>query len=336
MTITARLFLTLSMAALSSISAAQSGDTPNSQDHPLIQRFQGSRITGYLQTEWTETALPQAKVIKQDGAKSVEWKMVEGKETRLHYLSPVGKTVLEVHRNYRDALVKAGMQVNMSCEQKCDSLYRAWRNQAKPFERQFKWDNGHHNGFSHYDAVDDEEGKLIVGTFVVNGKQTKTNVLVYHSVAFGGGKKVDPMVSTFIQIVEEKAQPTGQVSVDADALNQSLESSGHVSLYGLLFDTGKTELKTESQAQLTELIKMLKARSALNIIIVGHTDNAGSIDHNLALSQARAQNIVQALVQAGIDKRRLIAKGVANFAPVATNTNEEGRALNRRVEIVVQ
>lgn len=335
-TFTTKLLLSVSIALCGFSSFAQNNDMLGAQDHPLIQRFQGSRITGYLQTEWTELSLPQAKVVKQDGAKTAEWKVVEGRETRLHYLSPVGKTTLEVHRNYRDALLKAGLQVSMTCEQKCEGLYRAWRDQATPFERQFKWDNGHHNGFSHYDAIDNEEGKLIVGAFAANGKHPKTHVLVYHSVAFGGGKKVDPMVSTFIQIVEEKGQATGQVNVNADALNQSLENTGHVSLYGLLFDTGKTELKAESQAQLAELTKMLKAQSKLNIFVVGHTDNIGSIDSNLNLSQARAQSIVQALIQAGIDKHRLLAKGIANFAPIATNTTEEGRALNRRVEIVVQ
>lgn len=325
-----------SLTSVSSFTLAQSSDIPKGQDHPLIQRFQASRMTGYLQTEWTEAAIPQAKVVKLDGAKTAEWRLIEGKETRLHYLSPVGKTTLEVHRNYRDALLKAGMQVSVTCDQKCDDLYRAWRDQAKPFERQLKWDNGHHNGYSHYDAIDNQEGRLIVGSFPANSRAPKTHVLVYNSLAFGGGKKVDPMVSTFIQIIEERAQPTGQVGVNAEALKQSLDNTGHVSLYGFMFDTGKAELKVESQTQLTELINVLKAQSNLNIIVVGHTDNVGSIDSNLSLSQARAQNIVQALIQVGIDKRRLIAKGIANFAPIATNKTEEGRAMNRRVEIVVQ
>ncbi|GGX21104.1 OmpA/MotB domain-containing protein [Undibacterium macrobrachii] len=332
-------FLLVTLAALTSVSShsfAQSSDISKGQDHPLIQRFQASRMTGYLQTEWTEAAIPQAKVAKLDGAKTAEWKLIEGKETRLHYLSPVGKTTLEVHRNYRDALLKAGMQINVTCDQKCDDLYRAWRDQAKPFERQLKWDNGHHNGYSHYDAIDNQEGRLIVGSFPANGRTSKTHVVVYNSIAFGGGKKVDPMVSTFIQIIEEKAQPTGQVSVNAEALKQNLDNTGHVSLYGLMFDTGKTELKAESQTQLSELANALKAQNNLNIIVVGHTDNIGSIDSNLSLSQARAQAIVQALIQAGVEKRRLIAKGIANFAPIATNKTEEGRAMNRRVEIVVQ
>ncbi len=293
-------------------------------------------MTGYSQTEWTEVRLPQAKTLKQDGAKSLEWKVVEGKETRLHYLSPVGKTVLEVHRNYRDALLKAGLQLSLSCEQNCEDVYRQWLKQAAPFERQFKWDNGHFNGFSHYDAPDRRESQFLVGHFSASSRGPKTHVLILNSIGFGGTTKVPAMTSTFIQIIEEKAQPNGQVTVNADAIHQSLQNAGHISLYGFLFDTGKTELKAESHSQLAELTAMLKSQSSLNVMIVGHTDNVGNIEANLNLSQARAQAIVQALIQAGIDKRRLLAKGVANFAPVASNANEEGRALNRRVEIVVQ
>ncbi|WMW81817.1 OmpA family protein [Undibacterium cyanobacteriorum] len=323
-------------AILASDISAQSKSLPNAIDHPLIKPFQDSRITAYAQTEWTEASLPQAKSSKQDASKTLDLRTVEGKETRIHYLSPVGKTVLEVHRNYRDALLAAGLQITMSCEQQCEHLYRLWRNQAKPFERQFKWDDGHHHGFSHYDAPDDNDGRMIVGFFPANPQRSKTHVLIYHSTAFGGGKKVDPMVSSFLQIIEEKAQPQGQVTVNADALKQSLQKTGHASLYGLLFDTGKSELKPESQAQLQEMIATLKAQPQWKLIIVGHTDNVGSIDNNLALSQARAQSVVHALIQAGIDKQRLLAKGLANFAPVASNANEEGRALNRRVEIVLQ
>ena len=317
-------------------SAAQSKSLPTANDHPLIKSFQGSRITGYLQTDWTETSLPAAKVVKQDAAKTLELRKVEGKETRIHYLSPVGKTVLEVHRNYRDALLAAGLQVQMTCDQQCDQLYRLWQGQAKPFERQLRWDDGHHNGFSHYDGPDNNEGRFIVGYFTATPQRAKTHVLVYQSTAFGGGKKVDPMTSTFIQIIEEKAQPNGQVSVNAEALNHGLQNTGHVSLYGLLFDTGKTDLKADSQAQLQEIISTLKGQPQWRVIIVGHTDNVGSMESNLSLSQARAQNVVQALIQAGIDKQRLLAKGLANFAPVASNASEEGRALNRRVEIVLQ
>jgi outer membrane protein OmpA-like peptidoglycan-associated protein len=83
---------------------------------------------------------------------------------------------------------------------------------------------------------------------------------------------------------------------------------------------------------------LLKAQPAWRVFIVGHTDNVGSYDANQALSQQRAQTVVAALATApyAIDPKRLVAKGVANIAPVASNGDDAGRARNRRVEMVLQ
>jgi OmpA-OmpF porin, OOP family len=73
------------------------------------------------------------------------------------------------------------------------------------------------------------------------------------------------------------------------------------------------------------------------VFILGHTDNQGALDANLALSKARAQAVVDALTSSyKIDGKRLSASGVANYAPLASNANETGRARNRRVEMVLQ
>jgi outer membrane protein OmpA-like peptidoglycan-associated protein len=103
-----------------------------------------------------------------------------------------------------------------------------------------------------------------------------------------------------------------------------------------LFDTGKTELKPDSNAQLDQMAAVLKAQPALKVFIVGHTDNVGGLDANLKLSQGRAQAVVAALTQRGIAASRLLAHGNANYAPVASNAGEDGRARNRRVEMVLQ
>ena len=85
------------------------------------------------------------------------------------------------------------------------------------------------------------------------------------------------------------------------------------------------------------MAKLLKAEAGLRVFIVGHTDNQGGVDDNLALSRHRAEAVAAALAtEYGIDARRLSARGVANFAPLATNADEAGRAKNRRVELVVQ
>ena len=176
-----------------------------------------------------------------------------------------------------------------------------------------------------------EQGRMLVGSLSQGGRTLQ--MLLYTSAA----ENVHTgRAATYIEIVEPKAMPTGQVTVDAKALGQGLASEGRIALYGLQFDTGKTEIKPESGAQLDQMVSALKAQPALKVLIVGHTDNVGAVDANLTLSQGRAQAVVAALVQRGIAAGRLQARGVANFSPLASNAAEDGRARNRRVEMVLQ
>ncbi len=105
----------------------------------------------------------------------------------------------------------------------------------------------------------------------------------------------------------------------------------------MFFDTGKADIKPESKPQLDEMAKLLDADKSIRVFIVGHTDNQGVYDANVSLSQRRAEAIVAVLVRDyRIDAKRLIAKGVANLAPVASNEADAGRTKNRRVELVRQ
>ena len=82
---------------------------------------------------------------------------------------------------------------------------------------------------------------------------------------------------------------------------------------------------------------MLKQRPELKLHVVGHTDNVGGVDANMGLSKRRAESVVAALASNyGVNRARLTGNGVASLAPVKTNTTEEGRAKNRRVELVLQ
>ena len=84
-----------------------------------------------------------------------------------------------------------------------------------------------------------------------------------------------------------------------------------------------------------EIAKLLKANQALKLYVVGHTDITADLATNVKLSQARAQSVVNALVsQHGLAAARLIPYGAGPYAPVASNRTEEGRAKNRRVELV--
>lgn len=127
------------------------------------------------------------------------------------------------------------------------------------------------------------------------------------------------------------------VTADAAALANDIRATGHVAVYGILFDTGKADIKPESEQAVEEIARLLKNDGALKLHVVGHTDNVGSVESNLKLSDLRAKAVLKALVDDhGIAAARLHAFGCAQFAPVGANDTEEGRAKNRRVELVKQ
>ena len=108
---------------------------------------------------------------------------------------------------------------------------------------------------------------------------------------------------------------------------------GKVDLYGILFDTDKTLIKSESEPTLKEVAQLLQDDSALKLSIIGHTDNVGTKEYNDKLSQGRAQAVVGWLMLNGVDMTRLKPLGRGFDEPVAPNDTEEGRAKNRRVEL---
>lgn len=139
-----------------------------------------------------------------------------------------------------------------------------------------------------------------------------------------------------LRIVEKKAM-VQDIVANADAFLDDLKASGHSALYGILFDTGKSDLKPESQQTIGEIAKLLKKEMKLKLYVVGHTDNVGRLEANVKLSQDRAEAVIKVLcLDFGIDNDRLVSFGNGPFAPVASNDSEEGRAKNRRVELVKQ
>lgn len=140
----------------------------------------------------------------------------------------------------------------------------------------------------------------------------------------------------YLTIVEREAMKQ-DVIASAAALANGLKQNGHVEVPGIFFDFNKAELKPGSAPALQEIASLLKAEPKVNVWVVGHTDYIGSADTNAALASARAAAVVKALVKDhGLDAKRLASYGVGPYAPVATNASEEGRAKNRRVELVVK
>ncbi|MBR1122237.1 OmpA family protein [Bradyrhizobium lablabi] len=316
----------LSFAAPVIALAAMPADAPDARDHALISRYTGSWLVAQDAKNFDQVGIP---------LNSGEVVRVEGRVTRLFYLAPGGKSVLEVQRNYEQALERAGAVRRDGCAEDCGSrnfvqfravpanpsLPKAQLEGWSPITLLQQWQT---SGTERY----------WYGT--VNASGTTLHVAVL-SAKPGTIALADKYVATVVEIVEPKVMETGNVVVDAGALTKGLQAEGKVALYGLYFDTGKAVIKPESKPQLDQMAKVLQADASLKVHIVGHTDNQGSLESNLALSKARAQTVVDTLATAyKVDGKRLSAAGVASYAPLGNNATDAGRARNRRVEMVLQ
>lgn len=149
--------------------------------------------------------------------------------------------------------------------------------------------------------------------------------------------EIKPWADGYELFIIEKGAMKQDVVADAAAMGNDINATGHVSVYGIYFDTGMSEVKPESAVAISEIARLLKDDGALKLYVVGHTDNAGTLESNTKLSKERADAVVRDLSgKYAIAATRLQAQGVASLAPVSTNDTEEGKAKNRRVELVKQ
>jgi flagellar motor protein MotB len=292
---------------------AQRPDTPNSKDHPLVSRYPGSLITAYAVAAFDEFTLPLGKV---NGEGTFEKSQhLEGKITRIGYAAPAGRSVLEVFRNYESALKTGGFTTMFSCvNDECGSSRGAKLFPAAPDD--WYWPVGHR---------------------YISARLARAEGDVYVSMHIGQWSDLSQGTLIMLYVVEIKPMEGGLVTVDAAALGDDITRTGHAAVYGIYFDTAKAEINPESDAALKEVAKLLQQRPQLTLFVVGHTDNVGSLASNMDLSKRRADAVAVALAtKYGVAVARLSAQGAGPIAPVSSNDAEDGRAKNRRVELVKQ
>jgi len=161
--------------------------------------------------------------------------------------------------------------------------------------------------------------RMMIGKVVKGG-----NELWLEIVPFNGGGDY------YLTVVAKEAM---KQDVTASSMLDALNRDGHVALY-INFDTGKSTIKPESKPIIEQIVQMMKSNPGLKISVEGHTDNVGNPKSNKTLSDDRAKAVVSAIVAQGIDAKRLSAAGHGQDKPIADNKAEEGRAKNRRVELV--
>ena len=285
---------------------AQSHDISGSKDHPLISRYPGSFIDDYSFKGYDQYTLPLGRMGQGESEKS---QPLEGKFTRIHYTIPEGRSALEVFRNYQDALQRAGFTSMFTCaKEQCGT---------GSIPGQTGWCGGcsaHH----------------------ISAKLVRSEGDVYVSLHVEQDNDTTPAWAEVV-LVEVRPMDSGLVTINAASLAGDITRTGHASVYGIYFDTGKSGVKPESDATIREIAKLLQQQSQLKLYVVGHTDNVGALASNQDLSQRRADAVLAILTtKLGIRAARLQAVGAGPIAPVASNDNEQGRAKNRRVELVKQ
>ncbi len=178
-----------------------------------------------------------------------------------------------------------------------------------------------------YQGADDVDGGAMSAVFSLAASGGETWVTVRKMYE----PQVTGEVGSFILIVMTKEAMKQEVQ--ANEMFKEIASSGSIALY-INFETGKADIKPESQNIVKQLAKMLQENPGLKVSIDGHTDNIGAAPSNLALSEKRAKSVLNAVIAKGVNGNRLSAKGWGQSKPVMDNNTEEGRAKNRRVEIV--
>ena len=279
-----------------------------SKDFPGIGRFAGSVISGH-QVKNFDIARMQAAAFK-DGKPS-DTPRLEGRITRIAYRTSPGPSIVEVSRNFETQLTKAGFETLLDCDtEACGGIPFTEAIEALPIPQMWV------DGFNyHYYAARKTRGRTRDLCQRPRQREQPRYLRAAHR-------------SPRLGAIENKM-------VDAAVMEKGLRETGRIALYGIYFDTDKAMIRPESRPTLEQIAKLLASQVALNVFIVGHTDSQGPYAYNLDLSRRRAEAIAAELVKNyHIGAPRLRTAGVAHLAPVGSNANEAGRALNRRVELV--
>lgn len=297
--------------------SAQRAELPEgAADHPMISPYEGSEMLAYEHSDYDRLELPVATE-----AGEFETEAMEGEMTRILYAAPRGLSALQVHRNYQMALRDAGFEIVEEClggMDACRTYFQEGFDALQDLNEIFIGEDHAYFRARHSGADGD------VHVTVHTGRHT------YHD-------EIQGRPVSGLQIVEEKPMATGKVeaTLSADAMAEDLEEGGTVRIYGIHFDTGEATVRPQSESTLAEIGALLERNPDLSLAVVGHTDTQGGFEHNMELSLRRAEAVVERLTtDHGVAAERLQAHGVGWLAPVATNDTEEGRAQNRRVELV--
>jgi len=321
-------WVTALLAVLFSALVHARDDAKGSSDHQLLGRYPDFYISQYAAFEYDEAEI--ATGVYDFKGKIQPVLTLEGKVTNINYRNNDKNTKVssfQLFKNYERALKKLNAEVIFSCRGKT-----CYKNSAR--------NNGVfiNNAFNHNDLIYKGIRANIGDDFgILTAKILGKNGLETHLMISVSADMVNKSRSVSLSIIESSRLDDDNVGIGSvEDLREKMAQTGKVELTGIYFDNDKASLKKESDNTLKTMADYLKSEPASKFFVVGHTDNTGSYQHNKALSENRAQAVADRLVnKSGIPKSQLLAVGVGSVSPQSANTSEQGRALNRRVELVL-
>jgi OOP family OmpA-OmpF porin len=207
-------------------------------------------------------------------------------------------------------------------------------NEMKHVEGEYhSWDVGTREGTSEIQVFRNFQNAIKNAGFTIDFTLSPSQIVAHKGATW---IFIDNRGTYYYQTIVTEKEMKQEITADASALSAEINNNGHVAVYGIQFDTGKAAIQPGSENTLGEVAKLLQQNPDLKLRVEGHTDNQGNAAANQTLSEKRAQAVVAWLVAHGTSASRLAAKGMGQTVPVADNSTQDGRAKNRRVELVKQ
>jgi outer membrane protein OmpA-like peptidoglycan-associated protein len=319
---------TLALLTLALAVNGRAADVPGSKDPAGVKRYTGSEIIGYHAPRFDEFLLPLGPPTGFSPPAYAKSLKTEGLLSRYTYLAPAGRSAAELFANYRLEFRRLGLV---------------------PLYEKGAGEKGWFGPTLNQAADEDQIGQILAynenqeRVLVAKSKDAKPTYYYVFVTSYRDGViplRLQRSVAKESALAElivmaPQAMDENMTLLNAAAMSKALADSGRVLLYGITFDTDKDTLRPDSEPTLKEIGTLMADSPRLKIHVVGHTDNQGKLDYNLDLSRRRAAAVTRDLItKYGIAANRMDSFGCGPYAPAASNDSEEGRAKNRRVELV--
>lgn len=289
----------------------------------LISPFTGSELLGTYEARFD----PLTLLVEPLGDKNYPSSLVvEGALLSNIYERPENVSPYELFRSYQKVLQSADFDILLACKEgECSSklsVRATYGHPKKEIENR-----------KYQQRMKTSTQTWLVGwaNHYISAKKKTAEKTYYAMIIISDQKNLYS-----VDVMEVEEMEDGNIELNPKLLKDKIASEGKVVLDGIFFETGKDILKETSTPSLNTISNFLKDNTNLSFYVVGHTDDTGSLEGNISLSEKRAEAVVLALIDLGVNKSQITSYGVGPFAPAANNTSDSGKAKNRRVELVVR